>query len=171
MPTYTEQLNTLYATTWALRQAKVFEQQFEATPFWLLMKRGNRLDTQEGGRWIENILSYAKNETVQFIGRGGQVTIAHTDHITTTHADWKYLTGHIVRYFADFQKNRGKQQMINRVNADIDNLRGSLQDKMESSLFGDGTGDSGKAFDGLGNLVDTTPTDSTSVQGLNQLTY
>ncbi len=171
IPTYTEQLDALYATTWVLRKPEVIDQVYEATPFFYEMKKKGRMDTQTGGKWIEHTLNYGKNETVTFIGKGGTVEISHKDTMTTTHWDWKYLTGHIIRYFADFQKNRGKPQIIKKVNADIDNLQSSLIDKTEEALFGDGTGDNGKAFDGLGNIVATDPTTDKSVGGINQQTY
>ena len=44
-------------------------------------------------------------------------------------------------------------QLIKKVNADIDNLQSSLIDKLETSLFSDGTGDSGLAIDGVGNII------------------
>lgn len=169
-PTYTESLNVMYATTWALRKPKVIDNIYEATPFFYMMKKKGRMDTQTGGRWIENVLNYGKNETVSFIGKGQSVNLEHHDTITTTHWDWKYLTGHIIRYFADFQKNRGKAALINKVNADITNLQNSLIDSTETALFGDGTGDSNQAFDGLDNIIAEAPATGT-VGGLNRATY
>lgn len=168
-PTYTETLNELYATTWALRKPEVVDQIFTATPFFYLMKKNGRMETMEGGRWIEHPVNYAKNETTTFIGKGGNVTLAATDTVTTTHWDWKYLTGHIIRYFADFQKNRGKAQLIQRVNHDIDVLRNSLIDECETALWGDGTGDGSLAYDGLGNIIANTNTNT--VGGLSGTTY
>jgi len=168
--TYTEQLDSLYTTTWQLRRKQVVDQVFEATPFWYLLSKKGKRKTQSGGRYIEIPLNYAKNETVQFIGKGGVVSIQASDTLTVAHFEWKYLTGHIVRYFTDFQKNRGEAQLINKVNADIDNLQSSLIDKLEESLFGDGTGDSGKAINGLGNLVATNPTTGT-VGNINRANY
>ena len=75
-----------------------------------------------------------------------------------------------MRYFTDFQKNRGQAQLINKVNADIDNLQSSLIDEMESKLFSDGTGDSGLAIDGLDNVVAEAPATGT-VGNLNRATY
>lgn len=169
-PTLTEQLNTLYTTTWYLRRKEVVNNIFNATPFWYLMSKKGKRSTQTGGRSIEQPLEYAKNETVKFIGRGGTVTLSETDPLTVVHWEWKYLTGHIIRYFADFQKNRGKAQLLKKVNADIDNLQSSLIDKLESSMFGDGTGDAGLAIDGLGNIVAEAPATGT-VGDLNRATY
>jgi hypothetical protein len=160
----------MYTTTWYLRRKEVVDQIFNATPFWYLLSKKGKRSTQTGGRSIEIPLQYAKNETVKFIGRGGTVELEATDPLTVVHWNWKYLTGHIIRYFADFQQNRGQAQLIKKVNADIDNLQSSLIDKMESSLFSDGTGDSNLATDGLANIVAILPTTGT-VGNLNRATY
>jgi hypothetical protein len=170
-PSLTESLNTMYTSTWYLRWKSIVDNIFTSTPFWyMLTKRGKR-STQTGGRSIEIPLEYAKNTTVRFLGKGGTVDLEATDPLTVVHWNWKYLTGHIIRYFADFQQNRGKAQLIKKVNADIDNLQKSLIDVMEARLFSDGTGDSGYAIDGLGNIVAEDPTSSTTVGNLNQSTY
>jgi len=169
-PTLTEQLNTMYTTTWYLRRKEIVDQIFNATPFWYLLSKKGKRSTQTGGRSIEIPLQYAKNETVKFIGKGGTVDLAATDPLTVCHWNWRYLTGHIVRYFADFQKNRGQAQLIKKVNADIDNLQASLIDHLESALFSDGTGDSGMAIDGLLNIVAEAPATGT-VANLNRATY
>ena len=168
--TLTEQLNTMYTTTWYLRRKAIVDQAFDATPFWYLLKKKGKRSTQTGGRSIEIPLQYAKNETVKFIGRGGTVDLEATDPLTVVHWQWRYLTGHIIRYFADFQQNRGKAQLIKKVNADIDNLQSSLIDELETALFSDGTGDSGNAIDGLGNIIAEAPATGT-VGDLNRATY
>jgi len=160
----------MYTTTWYLRRDAVVDNIFNATPFWYQMTKKKKRSTQGGGRSIEVPLQYAKNETVKFIGRGGTVTLEATDPLTVCHWNWRYLTGHIIRYFADFQMNSGKAQLIKKVNADIDNLQSSLIDKLESSLFSDGTGDANQAIDGLGNIVAILPTTGT-VAGLDRATY
>ena len=169
-PTLTETLNTMYTTTWYLRRKKIMDQVFLATPFWYLMSKKGKRTTQSGGRSIEIPLQYAKNETVKFIGKGGSVSLSSTDPLTVVHWNWKYLTGHIIRYFTEFQKNRGKAQLIKKVNADIDNLQSSLIDKLEVSLFSDGTSDANLAIDGVGNIIAEAP--ATGIVGnLNRATY
>ncbi len=169
--TLTEQLNTMYTTTWYLRWKTVVDQIFNATPFWYMLSKKGKRTTQSGGRSIEIPLQIAKNTTVKFIGKGGSVDIADTDQLTVVHYNWKYLTGHIVRYFSDFQRNRGKAQLIKKVNADISNLQSSFIDYMEEKLFADGTDDSGFAIEGLGNLVANDPTASLVVGNINQANY
>ncbi len=170
-PSMTESLNTLYTTTWYLRQNKVQDQIFTATPFFYLLSKKGKKSDQTGGRSIETPLRYGKNTTVTSIGRGGTVSLADTDNLTVVHWNWKYITGHIIRYFADFQQNRGKAELIKKVNSDIDTLKDSFVDALETQLFGDGTGNSSKNIDGVGNIVAEDPTASLVVGDLNQNTY
>lgn len=167
---FTESLDTLYTTTWQLRRKEIVDQIMTATPFWYLMTKKGKRRTESGGRWIEVPLQYAKNETVQFFGKGDTISINDTQPLTVARWDWKYLAGSIVRYFVDDQKNRGQAAVINLMNAKLDNLRMSLIDKLETSLFGDGTGDSSKAIDGLGNIIAETTTSGT-VAGIDRASY
>lgn len=168
--TKTEQLDSMFSTTWYLRLKKTFDQVFAATPFWLKLKSMGKVTSQIGGKQIKITLRYGKNESVQFVGKGGSVTLEDTDNLTDAFYDWRYLTGHIIRYFTDYQQNRGKAQLIKKVNSDIDTLKESVVDKLESSLHGDGTGSGGLAIDGLDNIVAEDPTTGT-VGGINRATY
>ena len=168
--TSTEQLDTMYTTTWYLRRKEVVDQVMEATPFWYMLTKKGRQKSETGGRQIEEDLRIEKNETVQFIGRGQSVTLADTDQLTVSKWDWKYLTGHIMRFFADTQKNRGKAQIISKVNSDIDTLRDSMIDLMETRLYSDGTDDGGKSIDGLANIIAAAPGTGT-VGGIDRSVY
>ena len=167
---YTENLDSMYTTTYQLRRTKVVDQAFNATPFWYKLTKNGKRRTESGGRWIEEPLQYAKNETVQFFGKGQNISIDDTQPLTVARYNWKYLAGSIVRYFVDDQRNRGKKAVIRLMNTKIDNLKDSITDKLEDSLIGDGTGDDGKAIDGLGNIVANTPTTGT-VAEINRASY
>ncbi len=134
------------------------------------MTQGNRIETQEGGRFLEIPLAYDKNDTVQYIARGGNVALRSQDFMTVAAYEWKYLTGHILRLFQDFQKNRGRAALINRVQQDTTNLKDSLISRLDRDLFSDGTGDGGRAINGLANLVADAPATGT-VGRLNRATY
>ena len=166
--TYSETLDSIYATTFALRKDGVVDQAFEAAPFWYLLKKGGRTDTQMGGRFIEEILSYGKNETIASVTKGQNVTMTHTDVHTTSNWPWRYIAGHMVRYFQDEHKNRGKAAVEKLVNANITVLTNSFIDYMEVNMFGDGTDIAGDAtISGLDEIVAETVTSGT-VGGFNR---
>jgi len=160
--TLTEQLDSLYTTTWQLMRKEAIDNIFKATPFWFWLTAKERRRTEQGGRWIGVPLEYRKNETVQSFGKGDTISTQDTDPLTMAKYDWKYVAGTIVRYYQDDQQNRGKAQIMSLAKAKFRNLEQSLIDKLEADLFGDGTGNSGKDIHGLGLLVSE---DGTGVVG------
>lgn len=169
-PSRSRSIDSMYITTWRLARNSIVDQIMTATPFFYWLDKKGCRDPQSGGAFIEQELQYAKNESVQCIAKGQSVEVVVTDPLTSAWYDWKYLTGHIVRFNADWQKNKGKAQRMRKVEKDIANLRDSLVQKTEEYLFGDGTADDGAAFNGLDLLVPEDPTTGTVGQ-LNRATY
>lgn len=155
---FTEQIDTLYTTTFQLRKSKIYDQIFKITPFWNMMGAKGRMMSQTGGRYIEIPVQKDENTTVQFIGPAATVSLDDVDPLSASKWDWKYLTGLLVREFTQEQKNRGKAAILKIVTAKIDNLRSAFTQVLETSLFGDGTGTGGLATDGLGNIIAENPT-------------
>ncbi len=150
MATLTEQLDTLYTTTWQLMRESAVDNIFKATPFWFWISAKGRRRTETGGRWIGVPVEYKKNETVASVSKGDTISTEDTDPLTTAAFDWKYVAGTIVRYYQDDQQNRGKAQIQSMAKAKFNNLQNSMIDKLETDLFGSGTG---KNINGLTNLV------------------
>lgn len=149
----------------------IVDQIFQATPFYNFMRsKGAFRFDGTGGRFLEQPLSYAKNDTVTSLSKGDTISINDTAFLTTAQYEWKFVAGSIIRYFTDDAKNKSKQAIFRLVDQKIDNLRRSLVDKMEEYFFGDGTGNSGKDPNGLLNLVDPTPATGT-VGNINAATY
>ena len=59
--TLTEQLDTLYTTTWQLRRKQIYDQVFTKIPLFLLLAEKGRLQHETGGSRIEEPLQYQKN--------------------------------------------------------------------------------------------------------------
>lgn len=136
-----------------------------------MFKRGGIVLNGTGGRYLEIPLSYAKNETVKSIGRGDTISLSETKFLTVAQYLWKWVAGSIVRYFTDDTQNKSVQQHIQWANTKIDNLRDSITDSIETQLFGDGSGNGSKNLDGLGNIVDSTPTVARTVGNIPQTVY
>ena len=168
--TLSEALDNLYTTTWQNMKDDLVDQIFDATPFWFWMKQNNALESVSGGRFLTEPLRYAKSERVKFIGKGGTVSLSDQEFLTEAVDDWKYMVDSIVRFGTDDQKNRGKNRIINFMNAKLDTSKDSLVDKLEETLFTDNTAD-GLIWNGLATLVADDPTASVSVHGIAQNTY
>ena len=172
VPSRSETLDDLYTSTWNNRLKTVTDQIFDASPtFALLKKKGSIRFNGTGGRYLEIPLSYAKNETCISLGKGDTISLSETAFLTVAQFEWKFAGCTIVRYWTDDAKNKSVQQHLSWINQKIDNARNSMTDYFEQKLFGDGTGNSGKDIDGLGNLVSTTPTAAATVGNIAQATY
>lgn len=168
--TLTESLDNLYTTTWQNMKSTVRDQIFDATPFWFWLKEKGKLKTVEGGRFLTEPLQYAKNDNVQWIGKGGVVPLNDFEHLTIAQYNWRYLVGSIVRFGVDDQQNRGKNQIINLMMSKLDNTQNSLISEMETRLFG-ASGSADDAIDGLQLLAADDPTASANVGAINQSNY
>jgi len=164
----TEQFDTLYSTTWNLMRDEIVDNIMTATPLTYWLKSKERVRRETGGRWIGVQLMYSKNTTVKTLGPGGTIDITPQDPVTTAQYNWKWLAGSVVRLFAEDHMNTGEQAIMNLVKGKLKNLELSMIDKQESMGFGDGTGNGGMDFDGLGNLVSTSS--GLTVGGINSTT-
>lgn len=150
-PTNTETLDTLYSSTWQLVKKQVTDNIFTATPFFYEMYKGENIEREDGGRFVEEPLMYGKNATIAWLGKGGTISIADTDPLTTSIWNWRNIAGSVVRMWADDMANSGMHKKIDMMNAKIENLRLSLVDTFETQLF---TAQSGQTMSGLPDIVE-----------------
>lgn len=165
----TEQLDNLYTSTWQKMQSTVRDQIFDSMPFYFWLKDKGKLEPVEGGRFLTEPLQYAKNDNVQWIGKGGTVPLNDFEFLTIAQYDWKYLTGSIVRFGQDDQQNRGNAQIIPLVTSKLENTRNALSSELEESLAAGAA--TGSEIDGLQHLVADDPSTSTTIGGINQANY
>jgi len=167
--TLSEALDNLYTTTWQNMKDSVKDQIFDATPFYFWMREKGKIDNVEGGRFITEPLRYAKNDNVVWLGKGGAVSLNDGEFLTVAKFDWRYLVASVVRFGVDDQQNRGKNQIINLMNAKLDNARDSQIDTLETRLAA-GAGSQSTGLDGLQLLVADDPTTG-AVGGIDPSTY
>lgn len=160
----------MYTTTWQIRRSQLTDQVMQATPVFYKLAQGGRVQTEPGGLYIEEPVSFGLNPTIKTVSRAETVTFQDVDMRTVAQWRWRYVHGMIQSFFADRQRNAGKNAIINKVNADINLLRDSTVQQFEFYLFGDGTGNDGKDLDGLGNIIAVDPTSGT-VGGIDRATY
>lgn len=160
--TLTESLDNLYTTTWQNMKAAVADQIFDATPFWFWLKAHGGMEPETGGRFIAEPLRFAKTDNVKWFVKGDTVVLADKEFLTTAIYQWRYLADSIVRFGIDEQQNRGKNQIINLLNAKLDNSRDTLIEELETRLGG---GASTNEMNGLLDIVPIDPTASGATLG------
>ena len=119
-----------------------------------LNSRG-RVRVEEGGTSIVEPLMYAVNGTVSSYSGYDPISLTPQDGISAAEYDWKQLAASIAISGIEEAKNRGTEAIIKLLNAKIMQAEESLKSELNTMLFSDGTGNSGKDFNGLENIVGT----------------
>lgn len=159
MATFTETMDDMWISTWREQKKEVVDNIFDATPFYFWMKKKGRMtEDYTGGEYLTVPLLRGRNETVAMYQKGGSFPISQTDKLDVARYDWKIMGISLVRYMVDEKINRGRAKIINKMQVELDVAKLSLIEKIETYLFADGTGESGKAFNGLDIICDEDPT-------------
>jgi hypothetical protein len=119
-----------------------------------LNSRG-RVVVEEGGTSIVEPLMYAANGTVSSYTGYDPISLTPQDGISAAEYQWKQIAGSIAISGIEEAKNRGTEAIIKLLNAKIMQTEMSLKSDLNTMLFGDGTGNSSKDFNGLENIVGT----------------
>jgi hypothetical protein len=170
--TLTEYLNTLYTTTWAKRRPKDIDQIFEENRLVSLYRSKGLMKYEEtDGRRLEIPLRVNKSNTAKFFGKGATFTITDFDPLTVTYENWRNLGDQIVRYWEDDKANGGSEtRHMKMMNSKLDTVRDTLDEKLEDALWANTGGSSVLDYNGLMYLIDTDPTQSRTIHGINQAT-
>ena len=119
-----------------------------------LNERG-RVVVEEGGTSIVEPLMYAVNNTVSSYSGYDTIDLTPQDGISAAEYDWKQIAASIAISGIEEAKNRGTEAIIKLLNAKIMQAEMSLKTSLNDMLFSDGSGNGGKDFNGLGNIVGT----------------
>lgn len=139
--------------------------------YWLLEQlRSNGSFEKQNGSVIRANVEYAQNPNVKFMSEMETLTVSKPDVFDQAEYAWKFQGGDVP--ITDFERDTtaggaGKFSIEARK---IENLKKSLQDKVNTSFFSLGTGTSSKEFGGLQLLVADDPTTGT-VGLINRATY
>jgi hypothetical protein len=148
--------DTLLSTTLNKYQKRLTDNIFNARPLtkWLTDKSRMRLD--DGGVKIIEPILYSGNSTVA--SYSGYDTIALTAQTGVTAAEfaWKQLAGSVAISGIEEAQNSGDSRILNLLETKIMQLEESLQDKLTTMLYADGTGNSSKDWNGISGYVAST---------------
>jgi hypothetical protein len=119
-----------------------------------LNSRG-RVQMEEGGTSIVEPLLYAVNGTASSYSGYDPISLTPQDGISAANYQWKQMAASIAISGIEEAQNRGTEAIIKLLNAKIMQAEMSVKSDLNTMLFADGTGNSGKDFNGLGNIVGT----------------
>ncbi|CAB4847654.1 unannotated protein [freshwater metagenome] len=147
--------DNLLSTTLANYRDQLTDNIFTARPLtYTLMEKG-RIRMLNGGTKIVEPLIYGLNDTVGSYGGYDTINLAPQQGISAAEYEWKQYAASISISGIEEAKNNGEQEIINLLEAKIMQAEESMREGFNTMFFADGTGNSSKDWNGLGNLVES----------------
>jgi hypothetical protein len=156
----------LLSTTLANYRDKLTDNVFTARPLTYWLSDKGRIRTESGGTKIVEQLIYGQNDTVKSYSGYEALSLTPQDGISAAEYEWKQYGASIAISGIEEAKNNGEHAIIDLLESKIMQAEESLREGFNQMFFGDGTGNSGKNWNGLGNLIESGNT----VGGINSAT-
>ena len=158
--------DALLSTTLAKYRDQLTDNVFTARPLTYFLTDKGRIRMIDGGTKIVEPLIYGQNSTVASYAGYDTIGLTAQTGITAAEFDWKQYAASIAISGIEEAKNNGDAAVLNLLEAKVMQAEESLREGFNTMFFGDGTGNSGKDWNGLGNLVEASGT----VGGINRAT-
>jgi len=158
--------DALLSTTLANYRDQLTDNIFTARPLTYFLTDKGRIRMLNGGTKIVEPLIYGQNSTVASYSGYDTISLTAQSGITAAEYDWKQYAASIAISGIEEAKNNGEQEIINLLEAKIMQAEESMREGFNQMFFADGTGNSGKDWNGLGNIVEASGT----VGGINRAT-
>ena len=159
--------DNLLTTTLANYRSTLTDNVFTARPLTYKLMEGGRIRMLNGGTKIVEPLIYGQNSTVGSYSGYETLSLTPQEGISAAEFEWKQYAASIAISGIEEAKNNGEQEIINLLEAKIMQAEESMRESFNQMFFADGTGNSNKDWNGLGNLVESGNT----VGGINSSTY
>lgn len=151
----------LLSTTLANYRAKLHDNVIRAIPLFAWLTANNRKITLDGGEQIVVPLLHGRSTAVGSYDTFDTLDISEQQGIGAAVFPWRNLYGSVVIDGPTMRKNAGRSQVINLLQAKIEQAELSLREEVEIEGFSDGTGNNSRDLIGLQAAVTTTPTTGT----------
>lgn len=155
--------DSLLSTTLANYRPQLTDNIFTARPLTYFLTDKGRIRMQDGGTKIVEPLIYGQNSTVASYSGYDTISLTAQEGISAAEYDWKQYAASIAISGIEEAKNNGEAAILNLLEAKIMQAEESMKEGFNQMFFGDGTGNSGKNWLGLGALVESGNT----VGGIN----
>ena len=159
--------DNLLTTTLANYRSTLTDNIFTARPLTYKLMENGRIRMLNGGTKIVEPLIYGTNSTVGSYSGYETLSLTPQEGISAAEFAWKQYAASIAISGIEEAKNNGEQEIINLLEAKIMQAEESMRESFNQMFFADGTGNSSKDWNGLGNLVESGNT----VGGINSSTY
>jgi hypothetical protein len=143
----------ILATTVANYVPKLEDNVFSARPLVFFLKEAGQVRPIGGGEKIVVPLIYAQNSTAGSYSGYDILPTTPQDGISAAEYDWKQFAASISISGREERINSSEEQIIDLLEAKVMQAEESIYEAMDEMFLDDGTGNSGKDWNGLKNLV------------------
>jgi len=135
------------------------------------LKKSGRVKPVSGGRTIVEEMSYAENATFMWYSGYDQLNISPSDVLTA--AEFNFAQAAVAVSMSgleELQNSGSKEQVIDLLEARIENAMSTMANNIALGVYSDGTGYGGRQIGGLQLLIADNPTTGT-VGGINRANW
>ncbi len=147
--------DALLSTTLANYRDQLTDNVVTARPLTYFLSDKGRIRMLDGGTKIVEPLIYGQNSTVSSYSGYDPISLTPQAGMSAAEYDWKQYAASIAISGIEEAKNNGEQEIINLLEAKIMQAEESLREGFNQMFFADGTGNTNKDWNGLGNLVES----------------
>lgn len=157
----------LLATTLANHKSEMVDAIFTARPLAFFLKQAGQIRMVGGGHKIVRPVMYGKNTTAGSYSNSDVLATTAQQGITASEWEWKQYAASIVIEGLEEAQNASEEQVIDLLDSKITQTTETILENMDEMFLDDGTGNGGKDWNGLKNLV---ASNAASVGGINPAT-
>lgn len=134
------------------------------------LQQKGRIKTVSGGRTIVEEMDYAENATFMFYSGYDEVDVSPSDVLTA--AEFNYAQAVVAVSMSGLEElqNSGKSQVIDLLEARIENAMRTMSNNISLGCYSDGTGYGGRQIGGLQLLIADNPATGT-IGGINRANW
>lgn len=147
--------DTLLSTTLNNHRPRLTDNVFKdrVLSWFLLDKKRSRMD--DGGVKIVEPLLYAAGQAGSYSG-WDQINITPQTGVTAAEYPWKQLYATVAISGLEKAQNSGENQVLNLVKTKVEQAEETLKNNINTMLWGNGTGNSGKDWGGIAQAISNT---------------
>jgi hypothetical protein len=148
--------DTLLATTLNTYSNKLTDNIFTSRAFFFWLTSKDRIKSKSGGAKIVEQLIYAGNNTAGSYSGYDTISLTAQEGISAAEYEWRQFAASIAISGIEEAKNNGEAELLDLLEAKVMQAEETIKEELDQMFFGDGTGNGGKDWNGLGNLIGTT---------------
>lgn len=166
LSTFTKTIDNAFTETWYEIRPEAIDNILLATVVWAALMKNGCFTPQVGGNSIERTVKYAVGAPATPVVKGDILGQGEYQTETAAFWTWRYLASSIQRSVFDDQQNNGKFRIKDYVKKRTLEAKESLEQNYETSLLqAEVTGETGKAIQGLNDIVPSFTNRATGTYG------